>query len=60
MTPLSITSLSQSKVYDDLFSIENETEMDHIALSRWADVILIALQQLIQYLNLSSMVHQMI
>ena len=42
VTPLSITSLSQGKVYDDLFNIENETEMDHIALSRWADVIIIA------------------
>ena len=42
ITPLSITSLSQGKVYDDLFSVENETEMDHIALSRWADVIIVA------------------
>ena len=42
VTPLSITSLSQSKVYQDLFSIEDETEMDHISLSRWADLILIA------------------
>tara|TARA_B100001175_G_scaffold166747_1_gene141339 strand:+ start:381 stop:1586 length:1206 start_codon:yes stop_codon:yes gene_type:complete len=42
VTPLSITSLSQGKVYSDLFSVENETEMDHIALSRWADVIVIA------------------
>ena len=42
VTPLSITSLSQEKVYDDLFSIENEAEMDHISLSRWADVILVA------------------
>jgi phosphopantothenoylcysteine decarboxylase/phosphopantothenate--cysteine ligase len=42
ITPLSVASLSQGKVYGDLFSIENETEMDHIALSRWADVILIA------------------
>ena len=42
MTPLSITSLSQSKVYQDLFSLENEAEMDHISLSRWADLILIA------------------
>ena len=42
VTPLSVTSLSQGKVYDDLFDIENETEMDHIALSRWADVIIIA------------------
>ena len=41
VTPLSITSLSQSKVYQDLFSLENEAEMDHINLSRWADLILI-------------------
>ncbi|MDC0353044.1 bifunctional phosphopantothenoylcysteine decarboxylase/phosphopantothenate--cysteine ligase CoaBC [Candidatus Pelagibacter sp.] len=42
ITPLSVTSLSQGKVYSDLFSVENETEMNHIALSRWADMILIA------------------
>ena len=42
VTPLSIASLSQGKVYDDLFNIENETEMDHISLSRWADVIVTA------------------
>ena len=42
VTPLSIASLSQGKVYEDLFSIENELEMDHIALSRWADVIIVA------------------
>jgi len=42
VTPLSITSLSQSKVYQNLFSLEDEAEMDHISLSRWADVILIA------------------
>ena len=42
ITPLSITSLSHGKVYYDLFNTENETEMDHISLSRWADVILVA------------------
>jgi len=41
VTPLSITSLSQGKVYEDLFSVENENEMDHISLSRWADVIVV-------------------
>ena len=41
ITPLSIASLSQGKVYDDLFNLENESEMDHIALSRWADLILV-------------------
>ena len=42
VTPLSVASLSQEKVYDDLFSIENESEMDHISLSRWSDVMLVA------------------
>ena len=42
ITPLSVASLSQGKVYSNLFSVENEMEMDHIALSRWADIILIA------------------
>ena len=41
VTPLSIVSLSKGKVYEDLFSVENESEMDHIALSRWADLILV-------------------
>ena len=42
VTPLSVASLSQEKVYDDLFSHENEAEMDHISLSRWSDAILVA------------------
>ncbi len=42
VTPLSVSSLSQEKVYDDIFNIENESEMDHISLSRWADLILVA------------------
>ena len=42
VTPLSITSLSQEKVYYDIFSVENESEMDHISLSRWADLIVVA------------------
>ena len=42
VTPLSITSLSKNKVYTDLFSVENESEMDHISLSRWSDLILVA------------------
>jgi len=41
VTPLSVASLSQEKVYDDLFNVDNEAEMDHISLSRWADVILV-------------------
>ncbi len=42
VTPLSVVSLSQEKVYTDLFNSDNESEMDHISLSRWADLILIA------------------
>ena len=42
VTPLSVASLSQGKVYNDLFNFENESEMDHISLSRWSDVILVA------------------
>ena len=42
VTPLSVASLSQGKVYDDLFNAKDEAEMDHISLSRWADVIVVA------------------
>ena len=41
VTPLSVASLSKGKVYDDLFNSENEAKMDHISLSRWADIILV-------------------
>ena len=42
ITPLSVSSLSHEKVYTDLFDFKNEAEMDHINLSRWADIILFA------------------
>ena len=42
VTPLSVTSLSQNKVYQDIFDSEKEAEMDHISLSRWSDIILFA------------------
>ncbi len=41
VTPLSLASLSGGKVYENLFDKENVTEIDHIALSRWADLILV-------------------
>ena len=41
VTPLSLVSLSKGKVYENLFDKENEAEIDHIALSRWADLILV-------------------
>jgi len=42
VTPLSITSLTQDKVYEELFDSNSEAEMDHITLSRWCDVILVS------------------
>jgi len=42
VTPLSVASLSQNKVYEDIFDSEKEAEMDHISLSRWCDIILFA------------------
>ena len=42
VTPLSVVSLSQEKVYSKLFDFKDESEMDHISLSRWSDAILIA------------------
>ena len=40
--PLSFASLSQNKVYTDLFDIENESKIGHIRLSRDADLIVLA------------------
>ena len=41
VTPLSVASLSKNKVYDNEFTLNDEIEMDHIALSRWADLVLV-------------------
>ena len=42
VTSLSLASLSQDKVYEDIFDSDKEGEMDHISLSRWCDIILFA------------------
>ena len=42
VTPLSVASLSGRQVYDDLFSLTDETEMGHIQLSRASDLVLAA------------------
>tara|TARA_Y100000590_G_C15658016_1_gene991435 strand:- start:101 stop:1306 length:1206 start_codon:yes stop_codon:yes gene_type:complete len=42
VTPLSVASLSKNKVYEDIFDSDRESEMDHISLSRWCDIILFA------------------
>ncbi len=41
VTSLSVTTLTQGKVYDSLFDKNSETEIDHISLSRWADIIVV-------------------
>ena len=41
ITSLSITSLSNNKVFEDMFDVNNEKEIDHISLSRWADIIVV-------------------
>ncbi len=42
VTPLSVAALSEEKVYTDLFSLDDESEMGHIRLSREADLLLVA------------------
>ena len=41
VTPLSLSTLTKSKTFENIFNSESETEIDHIALSRWADIILV-------------------
>ena len=42
VTPMAVAALSGNKVYTELFSLDDETEMGHIALSRNADLIVVA------------------
>tara|TARA_B110000211_G_scaffold227539_1_gene282528 strand:+ start:1040 stop:2269 length:1230 start_codon:yes stop_codon:yes gene_type:complete len=41
VTPLSLTTLTKSKTYEDIFDKNAEAEIDHISLSRWADLIVV-------------------
>ena len=41
VTPLSLSTLTKSKTFENLFDSESEAEIDHIKLSRWADFILV-------------------
>ena len=41
VTPLSISTLTKSKTFENIFDNESEAEIDHITLSRWADIILV-------------------
>ena len=42
VTPLSVSALTEDKVYTDLFSLTDEAEMGHIRLSREADLVVVA------------------
>jgi phosphopantothenoylcysteine decarboxylase/phosphopantothenate--cysteine ligase len=42
VTPLSLQALSESKVYAELFSLTDESEMGHIQVSRSADLVVVA------------------
>ena len=42
VTPLSLQALSENKVYTELFSLTDESEMGHIQLSRAADLVVVA------------------
>ncbi|MFI5022215.1 MAG: bifunctional phosphopantothenoylcysteine decarboxylase/phosphopantothenate--cysteine ligase CoaBC [Alphaproteobacteria bacterium] len=42
VTPLSLAALSEDKVYQDLFSLTDESEMGHIELSRAAELLVVA------------------
>ena len=41
VTPLSVSTLTKSKVFENIFDKDSEVEIDHIALSRWADLIIV-------------------
>ena len=41
VTPLSITTLTKNKTFEDIFDKKSEAEIDHISLSRWADLIVV-------------------
>ncbi|MDA1099099.1 MAG: bifunctional phosphopantothenoylcysteine decarboxylase/phosphopantothenate--cysteine ligase CoaBC [Proteobacteria bacterium] len=42
VTPLSVAALSENAVFQDLFSLKDESEMGHIRLSREADMLVVA------------------
>src|SRR5690606_26560103 len=42
VTPLALQALTEDKVYQDLFSLTDESEMGHIRLSREADLLVVA------------------
>ena len=41
VTPLSLATLTKAKIFENIFYKNSEAEIDHIALSRWADIIIV-------------------
>ena len=41
VTPLSLTTLTGTRTFENIFDKDSEAEIDHIALSRWADIIIV-------------------
>ena len=41
VTPLSVSTLTKSKTFENIFDKDSEVEIDHISLSRWADLIIV-------------------
>ena len=41
VTPLSISTLTNNKTFEDIFDKRSNNEIDHISLSRWADIIIV-------------------
>ena len=41
VTSLSLSSLSKNRVFEEVFNEKNKGNIDHISLSRWADLIIV-------------------
>ena len=41
VTPLSVSILTKNKIFEEIFQKNGESEIDHISLSRWADIIVV-------------------
>ena len=41
VTSLSVSSLSKNRVFEEMFDEKNKGKIDHVSLSRWADLILV-------------------
>ena len=41
VTPLSLATLTKAKIFENIFDKDSEAEIDHIALSRWADIVIV-------------------